>query len=269
MNLIDDYDAILGKKPPKGRQKEQVVQDFLEEHSELLPTPILLNHKLHFDIVISKMPIGTSYKSDYAYLTKSSSKWNIVFVELEKPEKSIFSSNPTNSDFSNVFYKAIQQVRDWAIYIQDHKKEVVESFKVFLKPLKMCENPIEFKYVLIYGRSTERDKSPERIKQIHQIECETGFKIITYDTIKHDYESIRNKKIIVSPSQSIFKVKSMQSNPMFFADISASELEFSKEQIESLKKEKYDMDSWQKGEPLKVNNKRTMQTLGKDPELLT
>ena len=44
--LIDSYLSMLDSPPPVGRQKEQVVQDFLESHTELIPTPNRLNHQV-------------------------------------------------------------------------------------------------------------------------------------------------------------------------------------------------------------------------------
>lgn len=69
---------------------EQDCQDFLEKNSELIYTPFLLNHGLHFNSIISKFPLDTSLISDLVYLSKSSNSWNIVFVELEHPNKNFF-----------------------------------------------------------------------------------------------------------------------------------------------------------------------------------
>jgi hypothetical protein len=89
-NLITEFTQLLDSPPPSGRQKEQVVQDFLENHSVLIPTPNRLNHQLHFDVIVSKFPLSTELITDYVYLTKSSDTWRVTFVELEMPDKKIW-----------------------------------------------------------------------------------------------------------------------------------------------------------------------------------
>src|SRR5579875_207323 len=77
-------------------QNENDVQRLLEANTELIPIPFLLNHHLHKNAVISKLPISTSLITDFAYLTKSSDEWWIVFVELESQHKKIFNRNETH-----------------------------------------------------------------------------------------------------------------------------------------------------------------------------
>src|SRR5438874_9676978 len=89
---------------------ESEVQSFLEGHSELIPTPFLSNHGLHFGAVISKLPLDTSLISDFAYLTKSSRRWDLVLVELEDPGKPIFTKDPRMAVFSASFNAALAQL---------------------------------------------------------------------------------------------------------------------------------------------------------------
>lgn len=72
---------------------ENDIQRFLEENSELISTPFLLNHHLHFNVLISKFKISDGLISDFAYLTKSSDFWDLVLVEIEDPKKEY--SHPT------------------------------------------------------------------------------------------------------------------------------------------------------------------------------
>lgn len=256
MALLEEYETVLTTKPPRG-QKEQKVQDFLEEHSELLPTPVKLNHQLHFNCVISKYPIGP-YITDYVYLTKSSNEWKIVLVELEDPKKLYFSAtNLKSTIFTAEFNAALQQVKDWQIYINENKEAIIKKLYVLLKPETMRNNPINFEYILIYGRSSNRDASNERKKRIDMWKTDNHIEIYSYDTIRHIYEHDRypRKKLILSPKQEIFSIKMLDDEPTIFADISASELEISNEYIEELKKKGYQMDEWLKGHNLCVNHK--------------
>ena len=66
-------------------EKEEIYQSFLEKNTILIPTkPFELNHGVHFSLVFKKFKIGTSYISDFFYMTKSTAEWNFVFIELEK-----------------------------------------------------------------------------------------------------------------------------------------------------------------------------------------
>ena len=256
MALLDEYEEVLTTKPLKG-QKEQNVQNFLEEHSELLPTPNLRNHQLHFNCVISKYPIGP-YITDYVYITKSSNEWKIVLVELEDPNKLYFSDKDLKSTiFTATFNAALQQVKDWQIYVSENKETIIRKLYPLIKPESMRDNPINFEYLLIYGRSDNRDASKERKKRIDMWKKDNHIEIYSYDTIRHDYENDRfpRKKLILSPLQEIFSIKKLDDEPTIFSDVSASELEIDKEYIEELKKKGYQMDEWLKGRKLCIAHK--------------
>lgn len=66
---------------------ENHIQNFLEENTELISTPFLLNHHLHFNSIITKFKISDGLISDFAFLTKSTDFWHLVLVELEDPKK--------------------------------------------------------------------------------------------------------------------------------------------------------------------------------------
>src|SRR5580704_4346426 len=155
--LIAELEGILVGPPPAGRQHEQVTQEFLEQHSEFIPTPNLLNHHLHFQCVVAKFPLGTELKTDYLYITKSSDRWRITLVELELPTKRLFSENLKYAHASAEFNGALDQVRSWKRFVNDNREEIVRRLEPLLQPLNMRANPIEFDYQLIIGRSKEKN----------------------------------------------------------------------------------------------------------------
>ncbi|RWE07710.1 MAG: DUF4263 domain-containing protein [Mesorhizobium sp.] len=162
-----DYDEALAREflkliespPPKGRQKEQVVQDFLEQHTELIPTPNLLNHHLQLNSIVSKFRLSTALITDYVYLTKSSGRWTITLVELESPDKAIFTAHMGRAVPSSGFTAALAQVIDWKTYVDDHKAEILQRLKPLIVPPGMRENPVTFEYQLIIGRSKTRTRA--------------------------------------------------------------------------------------------------------------
>jgi hypothetical protein len=87
-NVIEDFEKELLKG-------EQAAQDFIEAHTELFFPPHLLNHRIHLDLLVSKFRLDTTLVTDFAYLTKSSAEWYIVFVELEDPSKQLFTKKAT------------------------------------------------------------------------------------------------------------------------------------------------------------------------------
>ena len=74
-----EYDLKL-----KQCKDENEVQRYLEVNSNLLPVNNwLLGHRVHCATIISKFRFGNEYISDFAYLTKCSDEWYVVFVEIE------------------------------------------------------------------------------------------------------------------------------------------------------------------------------------------
>ena len=71
------FSTLLKKTPGD----EHAIQECMESDTELIPTPLLLNHGLHFNAVISKLPISASLVCDFAYLTKSTVGWRLVYIE--------------------------------------------------------------------------------------------------------------------------------------------------------------------------------------------
>jgi Domain of unknown function (DUF4263) len=82
----------------------------------------MLNHGLHFDVMISKFPLDTSLKSDFAYRTKSTGEWYLTLMELEHPSKAIFTNNKVPT-FSANFNAAIGQIDGWKAFIEQHSDE--------------------------------------------------------------------------------------------------------------------------------------------------
>lgn len=265
-NLIDQFIAILDAPPPSGRQKEQVVQDFLEANTVLIPTPNRLNHHLHFELIISKFPLSTELTTDYVYMTKSSDSWKITLVELEVPEKAIFTEDIKKTNTSALFNAALNQVRDWKVFIDENKTEVLRRLDQLIQPPGMRRNPIEFCYELIIGRSQNKNFSEKRKKHFRNLINETGVNIMTYDTLinwyKNDQRFVKN---IVRLSGNQFVFKYMHKDPtQILAYIGPDMLVLSPDQFDQLKQSGYEMDKWKEGDLLTYNIKYAESTLNKD-----
>lgn len=260
--LVAAFKNVLNNPPPAGRQKEQVVQDYLEQHTELVPTPNRLNHHLHFQSVVSKFPLGTELTTDYLYITKSSDTWRITLVELESPDKSIFTADTRKTTTSAEFNAALNQVRSWKHFLADNKDEVLRRLEPLLRPVNMRCNPVEFHYQLIIGRSVDKNLTPERKKHIRGLIDETKIQIMTFDQIIDWYTNDQKyKKLIIKLAANQFAFKYMHFLPsQILSYVGPDRLFLSQEEINLLKADGYEMDKWSKGELLTYNSKYTNST---------
>nr|GLK21608.1 hypothetical protein GCM10017606_24350 [Microbacterium terregens] len=113
---------------------ENDIQAFLEQHTELLDTSSwLLNHRLHMNCVIAKFPIG-GRSADFAYLTKSSDRWTLVLVEIERATKPLFTSSSKHFGNSAAFNDALAQTAVWRDQWEQHRSEVRERLLPLLVP---------------------------------------------------------------------------------------------------------------------------------------
>jgi hypothetical protein len=248
--LKRDYLALLDD--PASR--EQTVQDFLEQHSVLIPIPWMLNHGLHFDVVISKFPLDTSLVTDFAYLTKSTTEWYAVFMELESPSKHIFTTNLKAPRFSAEFNAALAQLQDWKLFVERHAAEVRDRLSVLLRPLP--KNRLRFKFVLVYGRNAEFGSNQDRIDHFAELNSQDR-KVLTYDSPLGTLRTRgATRKNILTVARRAFKLKYLNDlRTGLFTYLLPNELEVSRKQTEELRAAGYHMDRWTKGLCLRVNHK--------------
>jgi hypothetical protein len=260
--LIDDFKMILDSDAPPGKKKELVIQDFLEQHSELIPTPNLLNHRLHFNVIVSQFPLDTSLVADYVYLTKSSDTWRITFVELEVPDKRFFSANKMQADTSSAFNKALAQVRSWQVFLEEHKNETMRRLEPIWYPVNMRRNPVTFNYQLIIGRTAEKNAQQSRLATLNKIRVDAGVEIMTYDTLISYFQSgPKYKKNILALTKDKFRFKHMHVEPDdLFSYVPSDSLVLTSEQKGVLRQQGYEIDRWEAGAQLVVNGRVTRET---------
>ncbi len=258
---LDGFEQVLVDPPPAGKQKEQVVQDYLEAHPEMIPTPNLLNHHLHLEMVISKFPLDTALKTDLAYITKSSGVWRITFVELEQPDKPVFKGDAASTVPAAEFTAALSQVRDWRVYVDENKADVLRRLSPLLVPATMRENPTEFQYILVIGRSSNTNASAVRKKALHRLATDSDVAILTYDSVANWYRhGERYSKNITRLSGTRYAFKQLHHAPTTtFAWVGCDALTLDSGQVEYLRGEGYDIDRWLAGEYLGFNGKQVVE----------
>lgn len=246
--LIAEFRGLLDGPPESGRQKEQQVQDFMEEHSELIPTIGLLHHNLQFKCVLSKFPLGTAEIPDWVMLSKSTNQWLCTIIELKQPSAKIFGADASSSEASRDFEKALNQVRDNKLYVGRHGAEIRDRLESLIQPVNMKRNPLKFSHQLIYGRNAERDLSEARRETFRSRAEELDCELLTFDTVINSYSrNMRFKKNILRLSGTQFAFKRLVDPDRMFAFMSPGELALSPTDEAALKHEGYQIEEWKSG----------------------
>ncbi|MBD9544520.1 DUF4263 domain-containing protein [Ensifer sp. ENS04] len=251
--FIKNFRNLLTSAPAKGRQKEQEVQDYIEEHT-LLFLPQFKTHKgIYGQRIVSKFKLGTEKVSDFTYVSIDSDTTNIVFVELESPLKTIFTNAADKAALNAKFTAAVQQVQGWRILIEKNRAEVIKRLSPLLPSFS---NPIQFKYALIYGRSDE--KSYENRREVFSdLKRNSGILLNTYDNLIDAFKDDQTKELnVMAHSGEGYRYKHLHLNPQNdFAQLLPDKLHLTKKQIAALRRDGYEMDEWLKGKYLKFNSK--------------
>jgi Domain of unknown function (DUF4263) len=194
--LRDEFLALLDEG-----HSEQLYQEFVEKNTRLIPREFVQNHGIHFDLVLRKLSFGADYKSDFAYLSKSSDDWNCVLVEIERPTAHFFRSQST--EFHPDFVKATQQIGTWRAWLSEAmNKAAFADNTIGLIRVPLGRNITYPKFVLVHGRRSEYKGDRIRRNLIAAQERD-DFKIMTFDSLaeglhaKHDlYVGVRKNEYI-------------------------------------------------------------------------
>lgn len=162
------------------QKNESHYQSFLENNREYIPLTFMLHHGLHLDLIFTKYPIQESHTTDFMFLTKTSMTWRAVLIEIEAPGSKIFKQG--SNEFHSDFIHAKDQILNWRTRLA--AKGAGDVFKHHLKTLMnhMDDNDIEFKYILIHGRSSELKNHPSRMKKI-RLELGEDVQFLTFDSL--------------------------------------------------------------------------------------
>ncbi|MFU0820509.1 Shedu immune nuclease family protein [Pseudomonas lundensis] len=167
---------------------EQVYQEFIEQHTQLVTREFVQNHGVHFDLVFRKLHLASDYAPDFFYMSKSSADWNLVLIEIEKPQSRYFKNN--SNDIHPNFLAALEQINRWKAWF-----ETGGNFEGFINGTlgeirtPMGYNKCHIKYVLVHGRREEFEGSNLRRSLIRARES-ADFKILSFDSL---LESLHTK----------------------------------------------------------------------------
>lgn len=241
---------------------ENDCQEFIENNPYLMIQNFLLNHQLHFNSFITKFPLDTALISDFAYLTKSSAKWRIVFVELENQHKKLFrKDNRKQITPTAEFTNAISQIDTWKDFINRNENETLRRLAPIRTP--MPGNRCEFKFVLIIGRDSQLRNSQGMRDRLATFERD-DLAIHTYDYLLRYFRENGQRKYppnIITLSKNKFTFKMLHSRPdSLFSFVRPEDFYLSKEHKQKLLADGYDIESWENGEMLIVNGKKVLKS---------
>jgi Shedu protein SduA, C-terminal len=235
-------------------------QKFLEEHPEFLPLPFLLNHQLHFGLIISQFRLNTSLTADFCYLTKSSYRWNIVLVELERPDIPLFTQNKKQLTPSAEFTSRRSQVDTWMDSVQEAKEEVLAQLAVLRQPL--AQNDVRFKYVLIIGRGGSEPR-PDIARRLSLYEAR-DLRIMTFDSLLRHYRGgFGTTSCIISLSKKKIQFKHLHAMPGNLLDyVRPNDILLTEANKRRLRGWSFSVKDWEAGSRVAVN-KRIAKFLGR------
>jgi len=249
-NLVEQFKAVLNKQDVT----EQDAQEFLEKNTQMFYPAFELNHGVHCAAVISKFQLDTSLICDFAYLTKSSNEWWLVFVELEHPKKELFTeANVSHSKLT----AAIAQVNTWRTFVERNGAEIIRKLAPIRKPL--ATNQVYFKYILVIGRREQYASRQASVDALNQMQ-KPDFRIMTYDSLISSYEAGSKSLLdVISQKGQKYAVKYHHRNDtLMFMWLSQNDISLDGGDIAYYKSHGYDMDAWVGGKMLEYNGKDTL-----------
>jgi hypothetical protein len=161
---------------------ERDLKVFFDAYPGALPTPWLLNHGVHFDFIFPEYEIGTRFKCDYMFLTKSSGEWRCVLIEIESPHAKLFRTGGKDIKTRSALNVGLDQIRDWREYLLKNRDAFLRDLEPILLPFSMARNPLSFKYALVIGRTAEYKNDPRKAERLSTLNANADTWIMTYDS---------------------------------------------------------------------------------------
>jgi hypothetical protein len=173
-----EWQALLNQDP-----HEVQVQAFLERHPHLLPgLRDLHNGPLH-DVIVTKFPLGSDFRTDFTFISRHSMALQFTFVELESPSKPVFNKD---ASFSQDFSHARQQVADWASWASRNMATLIDMFAPMFETYNVAEDVKQVRCYLVYGRRHEVESDRKRKERWQSVGLtnDRSVSVLTYDRLR-------------------------------------------------------------------------------------
>lgn len=161
--------------------REEEVQQFFEKHPHLLPGVDDYHNGPYANIVISKMPLGNDFVTDFAFVCVNSQQLQLTLVELEAPHKNLFRKDGA---FSRHYVDARQQLSDWLFWAQHNIPSAVDLFAPLLRGRPFQHFDMSARAYLICGRRNDfnQPKAQQRWSAEKSL-ASKGLVTMTYDRV--------------------------------------------------------------------------------------
>lgn len=166
--LLEEYRRLL-----ETATNEATLQTFLESHPEFV-------YPEHAQL-ISKPSLGGEREPDFAFSIGSAFGPRWVFVEIERPDKQIFTK-AQNFQFSHQFTQAKGQLLQWDTLITQDHPYFARRFQGLQKP----------EFHLVYGRDSELDESRRQMLAA-EFSAAANRTFSTFDDLASRFETIVNR----------------------------------------------------------------------------
>jgi hypothetical protein len=150
---VETYQDLL----QKSGDDEKAFQEFFEKNPSFLPGALELfgqsGHYPYMSALISQPCIGTVFEKipDFLWLAQDSLTFCPVFIEIEKPNKKMFTqTNTPTADFT----QAMNQIHEWKM-ILNKPANIQVFYETFDIPLEMRKKEFKPQFLLVYGRRSE------------------------------------------------------------------------------------------------------------------
>ncbi len=172
--LLEAYRMLLNTTASEGP-----LQTFLEEHPEFLHP--------EYDAVVPKPSLAGERYPDFAFSFQSAFGARWLFVEIERPNKLVFTRS-TEFQFTSDFTQAKGQLLTWDILITRDQTFFAKRFPGLVKP----------EFHLVYGRDAELDTA-RRDMLLAEFSSTPNKTFSTFDDLANRFEKIVDR--IFPPQQ--------------------------------------------------------------------
>lgn len=245
--LIKGYHRLLDAPDAN----EMSIKPYLDAHPTLIPTPWMLNHQLHFDLILPQFSISAGLKTDYVYLTKSSTSWWCVLVEFESPSGRFFTGGTSVKAHADL-NAGLSQIDNWRDYLRKNQDAFLSQLDPIRHPISF--NPVQFRYVLVMGRRSEFENSPTKVARYSDYETGTrhpDVRVLTYDAVASEFEYNRpspRHTMKRSGNKFVFEVyKPPKHGERLWSYMTRDHLKLSPAQIAVARDSGVRIDDWLKG----------------------
>jgi hypothetical protein len=202
----------LGEKLAKileSAQSEQEVHDFFEAHPQALPNVGYYHNGPRGDLVVTKMPLGHDFVTDFAFVTENSQMVQFTCLEIESPAKRLFNRG---ASFSRAYLDARQQLADWNLWAQQNIRQAMRMFGRLGYWLPEEYYRISLECVLIMGRRAEINTIKRRQRWAAEYALRpASLTIMTYDRLLErlelGYAGWEEKMLVCSYRDRVLHVK--------------------------------------------------------------